>query len=163
MEKKEYTPKINVACAIISILSFTCCGLLCFTLNQALKTERHDVGETRAQTIALHQALKIQEHDLSETREQLAAATGKIADAQKQNQALSQQLTEIQSKLLEGKAVAQTHFVPMQMAVAPAAAAPDIAAADSVEGQLRSGGKHWERTEGQPLGGDTCKTSWQEG
>jgi hypothetical protein len=153
MEKKEYTPMISLALGIISILSLICCGALCFTLNQALKTERRDVSQARAQTLALNQALKIQEHDLSETKEQLASATTKIADAQKQNQALSQQITEMQSKLHENKAVLEAPFQPFQFHGALPAAAPEVAAADSVEGQLRAAGRHWERTEGQPLAG----------
>jgi hypothetical protein len=149
MEKKEYTPLISLAVAIISFLGFLGCGIACLALNQALKVQRHDVSQARAQLLALDQALKIQQHDLSEAREQMAAATNKIADAQEQNQSLSQQLTEIQSKLHESKTVAETHFPPVPFA----GAGPIIPAADSVEAKLRSEGKHWERAEGQPVPG----------
>jgi len=147
----------SLAIAIISFLGLIGCGIVCFNLNRALKTERHDVSEARAQTAALNQALKIQEHDLSETRQQLAAASNKIADAQKQNQTLSQQITEIQSKLHESKAIAETHFLPVQFPgaapVAAPVAAPDIPAADSIEGKLSHEGRRWERAQGPTLPG----------
>jgi hypothetical protein len=157
MEKKQYTPMISLVFAIISLLGLLGCGIVCFNLNQALKIERQDASEARSQTSVLAQALKIQEHDVGETREQLATAIDKIADAQKQNQSLSKQMTEIQSKLDESRALAERHFAPVQLlggaAFAAPAAVPDIAAADSIEGQLRSTGKHWERAEGKPLPG----------
>jgi hypothetical protein len=145
MEKKEYAPILSVGVAIMAFLGVIACGIVCFTLNQALKIQRRDASEARSQISALDRALKTQQHDLDEAREQLAAASHEISDAQKQNQALSQQMTEMQSKMHERRAVVETRLPVFQF---PAAQA-DVAAADSVEGKLQSEGKNWERTEGQ--------------
>jgi hypothetical protein len=149
MGKKECTSVFGLAVAIASFLGFVGCGVICFALSQALKMQRHDLSEARAQIAALNQALGVQRHDLSETREQLAAANHQIVGSQKESQTFSQQLTEIQAKLRESKTVNEmpSPLVPIPMM------APDIPGADSIEGKLLAEGKNWERTVGQPIAG----------
>jgi uncharacterized protein (DUF697 family) len=144
---------MGLAVAILFFMGFAGCGVACFILDQALKNQRHELNETRAQVLALKQALGVRQHDLSETREQLAAAHNQIADAQKKNQTLAMQLTEMQSKLQESKTATATTFAPIHAPIPFAGMAPDVPATDSVEGKLRSEGKSWERTDGPPVAG----------
>jgi hypothetical protein len=154
MENKERNSGLGLAVAVAGFLGLAACGIVCLTLNRTLKTQRHELSETKAQLAALAQAGKTQERALGETREQLAAVAGKFAEAEKQAQTLSQQITELQSKLRE------SHSRPVAQAPVPAFqfqfanGAPDVPAADSVEGKLRSEGKRWEQTGGQPVVGD---------
>jgi hypothetical protein len=149
MEKKESTSVMGLVAATVSVLGFVACGIVCFTLDKALKTQRHDLSETRAQVVALNQALELQRHDLSKASEELAAANQQIADGQKMNQTLNRQLTEIQSKLSESKVVTRAPVQPVPFLPA----APDVPAVDSVEGKLLSEGKRWERIGGLPMAG----------
>jgi hypothetical protein len=150
MEKKEHSPVISLAVAMAGFAVLAVCGIACFSLDRALTIQRHDLSETRRQLLALDQACQTQRHELDETRQQLADATNKFAEAEKQNQTLSRQITEIQSRLRENKAVTETQAPPIHFSEA----APDVPAAESVEGKLRSEGKRWERTKGQPVAGD---------
>jgi hypothetical protein len=149
MEKKECTSIIGLAAAIISFSGLVGCGIVCIALHQALEIQRQYLSEARAQTLALDQALKTQQHDLLETRSELASAANRIAEAQKQNQALGQQMTEIQTKLSEGQSAAQRRLA-RNIFPAPM---PDFPAGDSIEGQLQADGKRWERIEAQPVVG----------
>jgi hypothetical protein len=134
--------------AVAGLLISTAGGIACFNLDHALSSQRHDLSEARKQLLAMDQALSSQRHGLSEARERLAAVIDKFADAQKNNQTLNQQLTEIQGKLRDREAVSNTHFPQFQAGIFPGAA-PGVPAAVSVEGKLLADGKHWERTPGQ--------------
>jgi hypothetical protein len=149
MEKKGYTPVISLAVAVVSVLGLVACGIACFQLNRDLSLQRHELSETRTQLLTLDQALQVQRRDLSETREQLEHATNQIAAAEQKGESLNQQLTALRSRFHEGRPVTES---------APAAAqfpavAPDVPAADSVEGKLLAEGKNWERAQGQLVAG----------
>jgi hypothetical protein len=151
MERKERAPILSLAVAIASFLGCIVCGVTCLSLSHALKSQRNEAKEIRSQLSALNQALMDQQRDLSQTRARLASAADQIAAAQAQNQTLSRQIAELQSRPLANKTVAAMPFAPFQFAHAQAAA--DVPAADSVEGKLRGDGKHWERIQGQPVPG----------
>jgi hypothetical protein len=152
MEKKESPPVMGLIAAMVFVVGFVGCGIVCFTLDRALKIQRHDLGETRAQIIALNQALEVQRHDLKDAREELATVNQQVIDAQKANQTLNRQLTELQSKMSDSKPLTKGPVGPMQAIPVPAAAL-DVPAVDSVEGKLSAEGKHWERMDGQPITG----------
>jgi len=145
MEKKEHTPVFAMAAIVATFLGVTACGIVCFTLAQSVKSQRRELGKAREQLGELAQSLSSQRQDLNTAREQLADVNGKLAEARKGNQTLSQQMTEIQSKLHEREAVTEMPFPQFNFPVA----APDVAAADSLEGQLKADGKHWEPAPGQ--------------
>jgi len=87
--------------------------------------------------------------DLDEVRAQLTTTNKKLADLQQENQSLQQQIKEIQFQLHE-RALAERDAASIGFP----SAAPDVPAADSVEGKLRSEGKTWERRAGEPeIGG----------
>jgi hypothetical protein len=143
MEKKEYTPAISLAVAVVSVLGLVACGIACFTLTQALRMQRQELSETRAQLLTLDQALQLQRRDLSETQEQLAHATNQIAATEQRSESLNQQLTALRSKPHESRPVIEMAPASIQVP----AAAPDIPAGDSVEGKLQAEGKSWERAQ----------------
>jgi hypothetical protein len=151
MERKERAPIISLALAIAFFLGCIVCGFACFCFRQALQTQRNEAKEIRSQLSTLNQALKDQQRDLSQTRARLASAADQIAAAQIQNQALSRQVAELQSRPLANKAVAAMPVVSFQFPQEHGAA--EVAAADSVEGKLRAEGKSWEPMEGEPVPG----------
>jgi hypothetical protein len=146
MEKKEYTPVVVVAVAVAICFGFAACGVACFTLAQSSSGLRRDLSEARQQLLAQNQALSDQRHDLSEARGQLAAANDKLADAQKSNHTLNKELTDMRSKLRESEEASAEHFQHFDFSrpVVPR----EVAAADSIEGQLRADGKRWEMAPG---------------
>jgi cell division protein FtsL len=151
MEKKERTSIIVLAVSIASFLGCIVCGFAFLSLRQGLIAQRKEANQTRSQLSALNQALKNQELELSQTRAQLSSASNQIAAAQTQNQTLSRQVAELKSRPLVNRTAAAMPAALFQFPQDQGA--PDVAAADSVEGKLRAEGKHWERTEGEPVPG----------
>jgi len=149
MEKRDYTPVFAAALAVAIFLGFAAGGMAYFNLVKALKSQGHDLGAAREHLLALDQALSNQQHELSEAREQWAEVNGKLADAQSNSQTVDRQLTAMQSKLRESEAAAEARFPPFFMPAPP----PDVAAADSIEGQFKGEGRRWEKTPGPILTG----------
>jgi hypothetical protein len=155
MEKREFNIIAALAVVIVILLGVLVCGAGYFALYQPLKDQQAqltaiqarlgEIETVHAQLTEIQAALRENGAGLAEIKTALRESGTELIALKTALRENGTELTEIKAEL--GRMGAVAGFRPGAMRGRWTSG--EVAAADSVEGQLRSQGKHWVRTTGE--------------
>ena len=155
MEKRECNIITALAVVIVILLGVLICGAAYFALYRPLKDQQAqltaiqaklgEVGTVHAQLTEMQAALRESGTGLTDIKTALRESGTELTELKTALRENGTELTDIKAELGKIRAVAGFRPGPMRGTWTSS----EAAAADSVEGQLRSQGKHWFRTTGE--------------